>query len=254
MKANEILDLLAERHSKDLFVPECKDGQTWGRLYSRLDAWVLKKSYSPRCSIGYEIKVSRSDFMNDKKYHNYLPLCNEFYFVAPRGILDKNELPAEVGYIQVSKNLKKLYCKKKAVYRKIENPEALKDYILISRAIIKNEQIESSGGKEYWEKWLKDKQINREFGYKVGKAIKETIKEKIDSIQEENNALKFQIENLEEIKQIAEELGINFKTRFLMKAEVKKAITGIGLELIRATAKAKKSIIELEQELLRFEK
>ena len=42
--AKQILDLLAERHAGDLFVPECKDGPSQYRGHLRLDAWTLLKS------------------------------------------------------------------------------------------------------------------------------------------------------------------------------------------------------------------
>ena len=67
MNARDIVDLLSTKHSKDLFIPECKDGPTWGASHLRLDAWALTRSWASPCSYGYEIKVSRSDWMQDDK-------------------------------------------------------------------------------------------------------------------------------------------------------------------------------------------
>jgi hypothetical protein len=88
---------------KDVFITECKNGETWGaRDLYKLDAWVLKRTYSPLTTIGYEIKVSRSDFENDQKWTNYIDLCHEFFFVCPGGLIRATDLPSSVGLIWVS--------------------------------------------------------------------------------------------------------------------------------------------------------
>lgn len=46
LAASEILKLLAIKHSGDVFVPECKDGPTHYVSHSRLDAWVMARSWS----------------------------------------------------------------------------------------------------------------------------------------------------------------------------------------------------------------
>lgn len=77
MKSREmvqvITDLLIARHAGDVFVPECKNGSTWETYYSdqrllKLDGWAMKKSWKNPCMTGYEIKVDRSDFLNDEKH------------------------------------------------------------------------------------------------------------------------------------------------------------------------------------------
>ncbi|GAG12604.1 unnamed protein product, partial [marine sediment metagenome] len=40
VNAREIVELLAAKHWKDIFIPECKDGPSWGGRPLRLDAWV----------------------------------------------------------------------------------------------------------------------------------------------------------------------------------------------------------------------
>lgn len=49
---------------------------------------------------GYEVKSSRSDFTSDKKWKSYVPFFNYFYFATPPGIIDKKELPPEVGLLE----------------------------------------------------------------------------------------------------------------------------------------------------------
>lgn len=50
---------------------------------------------------GYEIKISRADFLADKKWQEYLKYCTFFYFIAPEGIIKKEELPENVGLIEI---------------------------------------------------------------------------------------------------------------------------------------------------------
>lgn len=115
ISADHILQLIQARHSGDVVVPQCKNGQTWGkRDLLKMDAWVLCRSYSPLRTIGYEIKVSRQDFERDQKWTGYLDLCHEFYFVCPGGLIRAIDLPQRVGIVWASKE--KLFTKRKAEY------------------------------------------------------------------------------------------------------------------------------------------
>lgn len=113
ISSSHILALLQDKHCKDVVVPECKNGETWGaRDLLKLDAWVLCRSYSPLRTIGYEIKVSRQDFENDQKWTGYLDLCHEFYFVCPAGVIRATDLPQRIGIVWASKD--RLFTKRKA--------------------------------------------------------------------------------------------------------------------------------------------
>lgn len=84
------------------FITECKTCSTYfpdpqGLL--KFDGLAITKSYTKPNIIGYEIKVSRNDFLQDNKWHLYLQYCNEFYFVVPKGLVKKEELPDHVGLI-----------------------------------------------------------------------------------------------------------------------------------------------------------
>lgn len=52
-----------------------------------------------------EVKSSVADFTSDKKWHNYLPYANQFYFAMDaavyRKLLAKDRIPADVGIILV---------------------------------------------------------------------------------------------------------------------------------------------------------
>ncbi|MCP4914662.1 MAG: hypothetical protein GY909_16215 [Oligoflexia bacterium] len=71
---------------------------------------------------GYEIKVSRGDWLNElkapEKSHAFSRYCNRWYLVAPKGVLMPDELPKGWGYIQASE--KALRKKIKAPSREVE--------------------------------------------------------------------------------------------------------------------------------------
>ena len=48
----------------------------------------------------YEVKSSRSDFLTDGKWQNYLAYCTHFAFVAPAGAIMRWELERDVGLIE----------------------------------------------------------------------------------------------------------------------------------------------------------
>ncbi len=121
--STDIKKALAKYHPKDYFLTECKTCSTYfpapqGML--KFDGLAMTRSYTAPCITGYEIKVSRSDFLGDNKWHLYLQYCNEFYFVVPVGLVAKNEIPEDVGLIYYYPETGKLLKKRRAVYRKIE--------------------------------------------------------------------------------------------------------------------------------------
>lgn len=209
MTASDIGKLLKARHSKDVYIPECKTGATYTNSHLHiLDAWVMIKSWVHPKTIGYEIKVSRSDFLNDNKWHEYLCYCNEFYFVCPSGLIQINELPPEVGLMYVSKTGAKLFKKKPAIYRDIEIPETIWRYILMARSQITNGYTATSN-KEYWQNWLEHKRIDRYFGTNLSKTIRKTIDEEILKQREINEKLQYQVKGLEDVKEFCEKIGFD---------------------------------------------
>ena len=172
--ANDILGKLASKHAMDVFIEECKNGPTHTANHKRLDAWVMKRSWSPITMIGYEIKQSRSDFLKDEKWPAYLPLCHQLYFVCPRKLIQPEELPQDVGLLWAGDG-ERLMTQRKAVRREIVLPGELLVYVLMCRAQITREHLSPKHDREYWVDWLKEKTENRELGYHVAQAIRDKV-------------------------------------------------------------------------------
>lgn len=169
----DIVQLLAGRHIRDIFVAGCKDGPTQYTSGLRvLDGWAMTRSWMNMRWFGYEVKVSRSDFLRDEKWQSYLPLCNHFSFVCPYGMIQPEELPAEVGLLWVNKVGTGLWTKRKAAYRKIEPPVDLLFYILMCRSRIVG-SVEGFDKEAYWREWLAKKEENREMGHSVSRGVRQ---------------------------------------------------------------------------------
>lgn len=86
------------------FATEVKNGPTAtgrrdGDQPYRFDAVSIQCSYAhPHIDL-FEIKVSRSDFMKDSKYHAYYKYCNSLWLVTPWGMVQKGEIPVGIGLI-----------------------------------------------------------------------------------------------------------------------------------------------------------
>jgi hypothetical protein len=127
-----ILNILAKKHTRDIFVPHCKTGPWEGRAI--LDAWVMPKSWV-KPIIGYEVKISRSDFQRDQKWMNYLEYCNLFFFVTPWGLIDPKEVPEEAGLIWTTKTGQGIRYKKCAQSRWWHGiPQSVFMYVLMWRS------------------------------------------------------------------------------------------------------------------------
>ena len=79
-----------------------------GRL---IDAYAICCYFSHGYKrIAYEIKVSRSDFLSElkapEKRVSAMKNSDEFYFVAPKGMLDKGDIPEGCGLMEVYEDLR----------------------------------------------------------------------------------------------------------------------------------------------------
>lgn len=108
---------------EDIFAAQVKLGPAGSKI---MDAVAIKKTWSPKTVIAYEIKVSRQDFLSDQKHPVYMENCNLFYFVTLKDIVKDGEIPEGAGHMIYSPETGKLRTVKKAPYRKTPvNPNVL---------------------------------------------------------------------------------------------------------------------------------
>jgi hypothetical protein len=207
--AFEIKKALGKRHGdREFFITECKNGPTGvarGQLLL-FDAIAIYKSWSRPQIRGYEIKVSRSDFLRDAKYTQYLPYCHEFYFVTPTGLVQRQEVEENIGLIWYNPKTGALTTKKKAVYRDIEINANMLLYIIMNR--LDSDRLPFTSNKvEFWKDWLEGKKSNRELGYQVSSKLRKHIDD-MEIEHRKHRHYKEDQEELVEIVQVMEKHGI----------------------------------------------
>lgn len=102
--AARIVERLRKHHEGSVFVAECKLGSSWSSDRGgclRMDAFTMTPTWTKTITTGYEIKVSRADFVRDKKWRAYLPALKWFYFVAPVGVLRVADIEDPAGLIEI---------------------------------------------------------------------------------------------------------------------------------------------------------
>jgi hypothetical protein len=174
-----------------------------------MDAWVMVKSWTSQICIGYEVKVYRGDFLQDNKWHNYLPYCNEFYFACPWGLIQPDELPPEAGLLWRSKTGTRLYSKKKSPRRTNDIPSSIFRSVIASRAVItEHERVVLDKVSKYKE-WLKDRNERTKVGLMVARRISEMVRNMVGDTLKENRRLADRIEVFEVIERLCRDLGID---------------------------------------------
>lgn len=229
--ASTLKQLIGERHKNDVFVEECKTGATTTANASvmLLDGWAMKKTWSPPTSIGYEVKVSRGDFLSDNKWPGYLKFCNQFYFVCPWKLISPEELPENVGLMWASTNTNRLFVKRKAPHRNVTVPEDIFRYILMARATISRKELSSA---EYWRERYREKSIDKQIGAWAGRQIATEMR----CLRQENKQLKERIQSLETIERVAKEIGfhISLASDYRIKCRMRELMDGIPKEFTDA--------------------
>ncbi len=109
MIESDIIKFLYSWHRErgELFFPHVKTGASWeyqGRQLRIMDGLAVKVSWTNPVFTGYEIKISRGDFLRDKKHNEYLPYCTGFSFVCPDKMIKKSEIEDNIGLIYVKED------------------------------------------------------------------------------------------------------------------------------------------------------
>jgi len=106
-KTQKIKDLLERRHEDTrqwVYIHEMPEG-TGGACRGFIDGFAINCWHCNDLEkVAYEIKVSRSDFLKELKFPEKrraaLLFSNQYYFVTPKGLVKKEEIPLECGLIE----------------------------------------------------------------------------------------------------------------------------------------------------------
>ena len=216
--ANDVNKAIAKRHAEDMLFFEVKNGPTQTvRHHSRIDALAMKISWTRFCITGYEVKVSRSDFLRDNKWQSYLPMCNQLYFAVAPGVVDASEIPESCGLLQMTTN-GTLRMVKKAPYREIEPPVDMFKYIMFNytncfrhqqMALPRWLRLDPMGGTvTKWQDYASGKAALKDLGLQVGASVRaeltqaQLMKERYE--QEVENSREYK----EALQEITKALGL----------------------------------------------
>ena len=208
MHSEDVCLALRRKHESDVFVDQCKTGPTQmlrGGELQVMDAWAMAKSWAHPCVTCYEIKVSRSDFLGDKKWRGYLPYCNLMFFATPWKLVMPEELPGEeCGLVWITETGGRCVVKRPAKYREVEIPETVWRYILMWRAKITNEARYSAIDRAQQVKDLLAKKAEmKDLGWNFARHIAR----KAEEIERESSRLKDENKTLAAVKDMLAELG-----------------------------------------------
>jgi len=200
---------------------------------------------------GYEIKVSRRDFLADDKWPQYLGLCNQFWFVTPPDLIKPEELGNHVGLLAVAKTGNMLRTIRKAAHREIAPPVLLYQYLLMCRCQFTRDWSDSNNQDtkaDFWRRWLADKNATLDVGHEVSRRLSEMIQKQIHEVECENKRLASENKNLEPVAQVLKDLGIwmgRWNLRDEVEAQVKRARALVPEETLQGLRNTRESIDKL---------
>ncbi len=206
MRAHDVEGLLRVKYADYFYRSEMQGVKGNGRL----DGIAIRPSWAHPEVHGFEIKVSRRDFIQDDKWTAYLPSCKQFWFVTGPGIVDKAEIPEQAGWIEASAQGARLLIRKKAPVRKM-TPE---DEAHLFRRIIHG--IHYAGQRAPWNGeevsaedrlrlWLKEKEDKATLSGLVSAKIRRIV----GAVNERNHQLQVENASLKELKAACDSLGVN---------------------------------------------
>lgn len=242
---------LASFHEKDFFITECKTCSTYfpdpqGLL--KFDGLAVRKSYTKPCITGYEIKVSRGDFLQDNKWHLYLQYCNEFYFVVPAGLITKDEIPENVGLIYYYPETDHLRTKRKALYRDIEEPVGVYKYIIFSR--FDQDRLPFYEDRaEYARDYLNDKREKRKLGASFGSKLAADLREAQEKLSTVENSVD-DVEFAQAVEKLLEKHNVGWRWHGRDEELLKRLDEALGSSCPKELERVERNIKYAMDELL----
>jgi len=162
-----------------------------------LDALSISKSWTQPCLVGYEIKVSRGDFLRDAKWYQYFPYVHEFYLVCPLNLIDRTEIPLECGLMYYRPESKTIVMKKRAIHRDVTPSADMLMYIIMSK--LDSDRLPFFSSKQVWvEEYLK----NRQNAHLLGQTLATKLPQRIAELEREVGTLHATKDAIDELKAI----------------------------------------------------
>lgn len=218
-KSHEVKQAIAKRHRDDMFFTEVKDGPTQVvHHHSKIDALAIKMSWTNFTITGYEVKVSRSDFLRDEKWRAYLPMCNQLYFAVAPGVCDVSEIPDVCGLVAVTPK-GGLRTVRKAPWREIDMPTSMFIYLMFTyigpSRLMENRYARSGrllreDDLEVYRNYLADKADMKELGRKLGRKLSGDLRELESRARQNEHAEDERRELAKEMLAICKALGLNY--------------------------------------------
>lgn len=218
IRAGDVIKALSARHKEDMFFTEVKNGATQTVAHHcKMDALAIKISWTNFKIVGYEVKVSRSDFLRDDKWRSYLPMCNELYFAVAPGIVDVSEIPEQCGLVQLTAK-GGLRTIRKAVWRDIAPPVEMYKYLMFGYIgahrffeydLHRHERVAPLACADIWQDYLSDKATLKDIGYKVSEKISKEIREAARKSKGYDELLESNREYSEIIRKVQLALGLS---------------------------------------------
>lgn len=188
LRADEILQMLQRRHQTDLWITEVKDGPSTMVQTRRMDGLAIRRSWTHPRFVGYEVKVSRSDFLRDDKWDAYLPLTHQFSFACPWDLIQPHELPDVVGLYWASADGKLKQVRKPVLRPMQELPTWLLYYVVISRLEPDRHPFFPST-REYITAFVEDKAER----WALGSRFKTRLTQEVARLDQENEDLRMRL-------------------------------------------------------------
>ena len=245
MTSHEILRLLRTKHKDDVWSEELPIAPG-NRL--RLDGWAMAVSHSKPCVTGYEIKVTRQDFLGDRKMHLYLPACNQAYLVTPKDLVSPEELPEGFGLMYVTAQGKALRTLRKAPYRQ----EGLDLEAVYKQALFRLSHPEKSKEDrvEEYRRYIRELEDRKN----VGRTLSRMIRRDRDLIMRDVRDTEKRLERIRVYEEALGELGINLdRPPFYSWKTSKEDVREILEEHLRGDAVIDDAVGSLERVVKRLE-
>jgi hypothetical protein len=205
----QIISALEKRFERDsymLLTEVPTGGDVNGNL--RFDAITLARYHNGFDVTGYEVKVSRSDFLRDAKLHLYPQYVNAMTLVCPRGMVDRKELPDGYGLMWYEPESGSLRYRRKPEHDLARDTHQIRDSIIARLAFgsAPSRYGRYEDAREYVQQKRELKNIGRLFGTMLAKRVDELSRATDTGYQER---LERDYQKLRQLENILQDNGVD---------------------------------------------